>query len=436
MSTPIPDDLRLRRPQRNQVEMRCLALDQLLPDDHQARLVWAYVEGLNLTPLYHAIQARQGVAGRDANDPRILMALWLYATLDGIGSARRLDELCTDNLPYQWLCGGVSMNYHSLADFRVEHVHLLDRLLSDGVAALLHQGLVQLTRVAQDGMKVRASAGASSFRRRPTLAKCLEQAQAQVEALKVAADEDAAAVSRRQQAARERAARERHERVTAALRQAEQMAARRQEVERTKGVPAHDEKVRASTSDPESRTMKMADGGYRPAYNAQFATATVGGMIVGVDVTNAGADSGQMPPMVAQLRDRYGQTPTEMLVDGGFAVLDDIQAVHEDHAVKVYAPIKDEAKKRARGDDPFVPRPRDAEGVAAWRVRMGSVEAQGVYRERGATAEWVNAGARNRGLYQVGVRGRLKVLAVLLWQALAHNLLRAVALRASRAAVG
>lgn len=416
--------------------MRCLALDQLLPDDHQARLVWAYVEGLDLTPLYQAIQARQGVAGRDANDPRLLMALWLYATLDGIGSARQLDQLCQDSLPYQWLCGGVSMNYHSLADFRVEHVQLLDRLLTQGVAALLHQGLVQLTRVAQDGMKVRASAGASSFRRRPTLAKCLHEAQVQIEALKTARDEDAAAVSRRQQAARQRAAHERHQRVQAALREAEQLAARRQEVERTKGVPAQEEKVRASTTDPEARTMKMANGGYRPAYNAQFATTTVGGVIVGVDVTSAGADSGQMPPMVEQLQQRYAQTPTEMLVDGGFAVLDDIQAVHEAHAVQVYAPIKDEDKKRTRGIDPFAPRPRDAEGVAAWRVRMGSAQAQTVYRQRGATAEWVNAGARNRGLYQVRVRGRLKVLAVLLWQALAHNLLRGVALRASPPSVG
>jgi transposase len=416
--------------------MRCLALDQLLPDDHQARLVWAYIEGLDLTTLYQAIQARQGIAGRDANDPRLLMALWLYATLDGVGSARQLDQLCQESLPYQWLCGGVSMNYHSLADFRVQHVELLDRLLTDGVAALLHQGLVQLTRVAQDGMKVRASAGASSFRRRPTLAKCLEEAQAQVEALKRSADEDAAAVSRRQQAARQRAARERQQRVAAALREAEQIAQRRQQVEQTKGRPAREEKVRASTTDPESRTMKMADGGYRPAYNAQFATTTSGGVIVGVAVSNAGADSGQMPPMVEQLQERYGQTPTEMLVDGGFAVLDDIQAVHEAHAVKVYAPIKDEDKKRARGDDPFAPRPRDTEGVAAWRQRMGGAEAQTAYRQRSATAEWVNAGARNRGLYQVRVRGRWKVLAVLLWQALAHNLLRAVALRAAQTAGG
>jgi transposase len=433
MNTP-HHNCRLRLPQRNQVEIRCLALDQLLPDDHPARCVWAYVEGLDLTPLYQAIQARQGVAGRDANDPRILMALWLYATFDGVGSARRLDQLCQESLPYQWLCGGVSMNYHSLADFRVAHVTLLDQLLTDGVATLLHQGLVQLTRVAQDGMKVRASAGAASFRRRPTLAKCLEQAQAQVAALKTARDEDAVAVSRRQQAARERAARERQERVQRALQEAEQLVQRRHEVERSKGVPAQEEKVRASTTDPEARTMKMADGGFRPAYNAQFATATVGGVVVGVAVTSCGSDSGQMPPMVEQLQARYGRVPEEMLVDGNFATLDDIQTMHEEQGVKVYAPIKDEAKKRARGVDPLASRPRDKEGVALWRQRMGTAEAQAIYQERACAAEWVNAMARNRGLYQVRVRGRLKMLAVLLWQALAHNELRAVALRKAAAA--
>src|SRR5579871_4110379 len=430
MNTP-QHNCRLRLPQRNQVEIRFLALDQLLPDDHQARLVWAYVEGLDLTPLYQAIHARQGVAGRDANDPRILMALWLYATLDGVGSARCLDQLCQESLPYQWLAGGVSMNYHSLADFRVEHLALLDQLLTDGVAALLHQGLVQLTRVAQDGMKVRASAGSSSFRRRPTLAQCLQQAQAQVAALKTATDEDAAAVSRRQQAARQRAARERHERVENALQQAEQLAQRRQEVQRSKGVPAKEKET--STTDPEARIMKMGDGGFRPAYNAQFATTTGGGVIVGVAVTSSGSDSGQMPPMVEQLHKRYGRVPEQMLVDGGFATLEDIQTVHENHAVKVVAPVKDEAKKRQRGVDPFAPRPRDKEGVALWRQRMGTAEAKTIYRERAGAAEWVNARARQRGLYQVGVRGRLKVLAVLLWQALAHNLLRAVALRRAAA---
>ena len=102
--------------------------------------------------------------------------------------------------------------------------------------------------------------------------------------------------------------------------------------------------------------------------------------------------------------------------------------------MNVYAPIKDEDKKRSRGVDPYAPRPQDAAAVALWRQRMGTAEAKAIYRERASAAEWVNALARQRGLYQVRVRGRLKVLAVLLWQALAHNLMRALALQ--KAALG
>jgi transposase len=411
--------------------MRCLALDQLLPNDHPARLVWAYVEGLDLTPLYQAIQARQGNAGRDANDPRILMALWLFATIDGVGSARQLDQLCQESLPYQWLAGGVSMNYHSLADFRTDHVALLNQLLTDGVAALLHQGLIQLTRVAQDGLKVRANAGQSSFRRPATLQKCLHEAQAQVQALQVQADEDSAAVNRRRQAAQQRAAQERLQRVQAALHEAQRLGARRQETAKRTGRPADPDQARASTTDPEAHKMKMADGGYRPAYNVQFATATAGGVIVGVDVSTAGSDGGQLPAMAQQMQQRYGQTPTEVLADGGFAVHDDIEVLHQQYQAQVYAPVKDEEKKREKGEDPFTPRRGDSEGVKLWRQRMGTAEAKAIYKERAATAEWVNAGARNRGCYQVRVRGRLKVLAVALWQALAHNLLRAAPLLAA-----
>ena len=195
-------------------------------------------------------------------------------------------------------------------------------------------------------------------------------------ALQTASAEDAAAVSCRQQAARQRAARERQQRVQTALQEAEQLAQRRQQVERSKGVPAKPE--RASSSDAEARIMKMGDGGFRPAYNAQFATTTVGGVIVGVAVTSSGSDSGQMPQMVEQLQKRYGRVAEEMLTDGGFATLDDIQTVHEEHGVKVYAPIKDEDKKRGRGMDPYASRPRDKEGVALWRQRMGTTEAKAI----------------------------------------------------------
>jgi hypothetical protein len=266
------------------------------------------------------------------------------------------------------------------------------------------------------------------------LAKCLQEARDQVAAVKAQADEDPGAVTRRQQAARARAAAGRQQRVEAALREAAQIAARQQQTQKRTGRPADPEQARASTTDPEARKMKMADGGYRPAYNVQFATATAGGVVVGVDVSNAGTDGGQLSPMAEQLERRYGQAPAEFLADGGFAVLDDIEALHQQYQAKVYAPVRDEDKKREKGEDPFAPRRGDAEGVKLWRQRMGTDEAKAIYKERAATAEWVNAGARNRGCYQVRVRGRLKVLAVALWQALAHNLLRALALRAVAAA--
>jgi hypothetical protein len=325
----------------------------------------------------------------------------------------------------------MSVNYHSLADFRTTQVTALDRLLTDSVATLMHEGLVDLQRVAQDGMKVRASAGAASFRREATLRTFLEEAEQQVRVLRPQVHEDQGAVSRRQQAARQRAAQERQQRVQKALEEREKLLTLRQQQQQEKGRKFTPEELRASTTDPEARRMKMSDGGTRPAYNVQFATTPESGVIVGARVTNSGGDGGQLAPMVEALRKRYGQAPSEALVDGGFTTLDDIESVHRDHQVQVYGPIKDEAKKVAAGTDPFAPRPKDGPGVAAWRARMGTEAAQTIYRLRAATAEWVNAGARNRGMYQVRVRGMEKVLALVLWQALVHNLLRTVALRAA-----
>ena len=415
---------RLRTVQRHQSELRCASLDQLLPPDHEVRGIWAYVEGLDLAPLRRSIKAVAGQAGRDANDPRVLFALWLYAIFKGIGSARELDRLCQEHLAYQWLCGGMTVNYHSLADFRVNHLDVLDQLLTDSVATLLHQGLVELQRVAQDGLKVRASAGAASFRREPSLQACLQEAQQQVAALQ----EPGGDASRRQQAARQRAAEERVLRVQHALAERQQLLELRQQQQHDKGTKFQPEQLRTSTTDPEARRMKMADGGTRPAYNVQFATTTGSGLIVGVDVTTSGGDGGQLAPMLEQLRERYQQLPTAMLVDGGFTTLADIDTAHA-QGVQVYGPLKEEAKQLADGKDPYQPKKKDGPGVAAWRQRMGTAAAKAIYRERAATAEWTNAGARNRGLYQVRVRGESKVLAVVLLYALVHNLLRAQALR-------
>ena len=137
-----------------------------------------------------------------------MMALWLWATVEGVGSARQLARLCEQHLAYRWLCGGVSMNYHTLSDFRVAHAAVLDRLLAGGVAALVAQGLVVLDVLAQDGLKVRAAAGAGSFLRRERLGKLAVAAKARVARLRAELEADPAAGDRRQRAAQQRAARE------------------------------------------------------------------------------------------------------------------------------------------------------------------------------------------------------------------------------------
>lgn len=415
---------RIRHAIRNQIEMQTCALDDLLEHDHQARIVWAWVQQLDLSELVTRIQAVEHGPGQAAADPRILMALWLYATLRGVGSARELNRLCQDHVAYRWICGGVSMNYHTLADFRTQHVDLLNRLLTDSVAALLAEGLVSLDRVAQDGMKVRASAGAASFRRRPTLAEALVEAEAQLTALRTELAADPAAGKRRERAARERAAHDRTARLQAALDQLSAIEALKK--------PAEREKTRVSTTDPEARVMKMADGGYRPAFNVQLATATDAQIITGVEVTNSGGDQGQLAPMVAQHDQRYDQPPQEMLVDGGFVKKDDIDQISPPQGgTTVYAPVM-KSKDPAR--DAHTPRPDDSPAVAEWRQRMATEEAQAIYKERAATAECVNAIARNRGLQRFVVRGLRKVKAVVLWYVLAHNLIRTVALRAAAVA--
>ena len=419
---------RLLYANRAQGEIRDDSVEQLLPADHPVRDVWQFVETLNLSALLVEIRSVPGNAGAPAIDPRILMALWLQATSDGVGSSRSLAKLCVEHLAYRWLCGGVEVGYHTLSDFRTGHGDVLSRLLTETAAVLLHEGLIELKRVAQDGMRVRASAGASSFRRSKTIEACLAEAREQVAALQSQADEDAGAASRREQAARHRAATERVSRLQAA--QAELAKMQQVNADQPKCRQKDPAEVRASTTDPECRKMKMPDGGFRPAYNVQFATTTEGGVIVGVDVTNAGTDGGQMPPMLDQIEERFGARPEEALVDGGFATVDGIDQ-SERNGTTVYAPLKEEEEQLDAGKDPYARKKSDTDATAQWRARMGTEEAKTIYKQRASTAEWVNAQVRNRGLYGVRVRGQAKVLVIVLWYALAHNLGRMQKLRAA-----
>lgn len=415
---------RVIRPNREQVELRPMDLQSLLPEGHRARLVWAWVERQDLSGMYAAIKVREGGVGRSAIAPEILLGLWLYATLQGVGSARQLSRLVLEHDAYRWISGGVQVNHHSLSDFRVAHGAALDELLSTSLAALMAAGAVKLQRVAQDGVRVRADAGAASFRRKASLQDNLEQARARVQELKAQLDADPAQDSRRKIAAQQRARREMQQRVQDAL-------DRMPELEAIKRRNGGKSEARASKTDADASVMKMADGGFRPAYNTQFASDCDSLVIVGVEVSTSGSDMAQLAPMVSQVEQRLGQAPAQWLVDGGFPAHEQLDAVA--HKTEVYAPVPEpRAKKDDQGNeidqDKHQPKPEDSPAVAKWRQRMASDQAKQLYKLRAATAECVNAQARNRGLQRMPARGRAKVRCVALLFALAHNLMRTVAL--------
>ena len=423
---------RVHMPDRSQLDPRPRELEFLLPEWHTARIVWGYVIGLNLSDLYARIKAFEGSEGRTPIAPEILLALWLYATLDGVGSAREVARLTEESDAYRWICGGVSVNYHTLADFRSQSGETFSQLLTDSLASLMSVGVVDLESVAQDGIRVRASAGAASFRTKVTLEKLLEIAHKRVQDLKQELHDDPGACNRRNQAAMLRAVTEREARIEAALARLPELA----EIKERQGEKP--ESARASTTDADATVMKMGDGGFRPAYNIEFSGDTKSMAITGVDVVTTGSDMAQMAPMVAQVVTRCGRAPKNWLVDGGFVAHDQIDAVSG--LTRVIAPVpkpKAAAKdkkavadiqtttelKLKTPDDRYRRKPTDSPAVGDWRERMDTDEARELYKKRAATAECINAQARNRGLQQLPVRGLVKVKAVARLFALAHNLM-------------
>ena len=421
---PAPADpkrgARLREANRSQLAWGRIDLDAQLPDDHPARAICAVIERLDLSALYVPIEARDEVAGAPAIDPTLLLGLWVYATSEGEGRAREIWRLTQLHAAYRWICGGVEVGYHTLSDFRSQQGAVLDGLITQVLALLMKQDLVDLSRVAQDGTRVRASAGAASFRREQTLQALMHEARAHLEAVtREAADP---ALSTRRAAARQRGAQQRLERLEAALTQIPEVT----ETKQRSG--AKDATGRVSTTDPDARVMKMGDGGFRPAFNVQFATTTdAARVIVGVEATNRGSDAGQATPMLAQIEQRTGVRPAEMLVDGGYAQHAAIDQAAE-QAVTLYTPVPKPRKGDSR--DPHRPREGDSEAVAVWRQRMGTDEAKAIYKQRAATAETVNADAKeHRGLDRLTVRGLGKVLGSASLFALTYNLLRLITLR-------
>ena len=400
--------------------MRFHSLDQLLHCDHEARTVWRFVNSLDLSWLYEGIEVSSTQAGRTATNPHVLVSVWLLATLEGIGVAREVARRCERDIPYMWLCGGIGMNYHTLSDFRVTHSDFLNQLLIDGVASLIDQGVVSLDTVAQDGMRVRASAGKSSYRRQPTLEKLRQQAAdhlAQIEKESQSESGRQAGTARRQ-AARERAASERLKRIEEAAETVKELQVKREK--RKKGTGSQ---ARCSTTDPEARNMKMANGGFNPAFNVQFSSDGDARVIVGVRVTNEGSDGNEMVPMYNQVTQDYDKVPRCWVVDAAFATKPAVKHL-EENLTEVIAPVPRANEAIGNGKDPYQPQPKESKEFGQFRQRMGEQAYRDRLKMRPSQAEFPNAVCRNQGLQQFNVRGLLKAKAIALWHAIAFNFRR------------
>jgi transposase len=431
-------EARFIRADRSQTRWDVVDLEGLVPGDHRARIVMSFVESLELSALYEAIKAREGEPGRPPSDPAVLLALWLYATIEGVGSARQLERLAQHDPAYRWIAGGVPLNYHGLADFRVAHVAVLDRLLTESVTALIAEGLVSLAEIAVDGTKVRADAGRGSFKSGSTLERIGAAVEQRLAMLKAEVESDQEASSRRKRAAQERAARQMQERVERARAALDRVRAEKQKRAKTHAQDEAKKKSepKVSLSDPDARCMRFPDGAIRPAYNAQIAAAPKQGVIVSVAMTDRRNDAGLAAPMIDDIARRYGKAPQRLLVDTHYATADDIAALaqHAAGPVEVYAPPPAERSdvKAATLAKRLKQRACEPDSVKQWRSRMATQAAEAVYRSR-KLIERINAHLKNHGFGFMPVRGLIKAKAVALWHALANNIMAARRLRARAA---
>ena len=479
MSDATFNEVRLGEIDRNQYVLRPIDVDGLVGQTHPVRGIWEMAGRLDLRGYYEEIRSLKGGAGRSAHDPRLLISIWIYAYSEGIGSAREIARLCQSDPAFQWLTGLQEINHHSLSDFRVKHGKALEQLLVQVLGVLGLEGLVQLKRVTHDGTRIRACAGADSFRREDRLKAHLKMARRQVQ--KLTQGEQAEPSNKKKAAAQVRASNERAERLAKALEQLE-------EIRKHSDKP--EEECRASWSDPDSRVMKHGDGGYGPSYNVQLSTDADSGIIVGVGVSQSSSDNVLLGEAIEQVEKTAGRLPEQLVVDGGFITADAIRNAGQ-KGVELIGPAisadqKAAAERRASekgtfsgpsfqyvaGEDYFIcaagkklmfrskerrhggtryrymaraedcqacqfkkfccpgtkqgrwlTRQVDDAEVMAFRQKMQTDAMKAIYKKRGAVAEFTNLWIKAKiGLRQFRVRGLQKVRTETLWACLTYNL--------------
>lgn len=410
MTNQPPSRVRVEEPDRSQATMTFAVPDDAISSTHAARVIWNVIGTLDLSKFLVGVKSIEGSFGRKTKSPQMKLALWLYAITQGVGSARRIAELVRSEVAFRWIVGDVSIGHHTLSSFRVDHGAALEQLMTDVIASLMHKGVLSLDVVAQDGIRIRAAATAPSFRRLPSLLECRDQAALHLKATLAQADDPE--LTRAQKARREAAALDFQRRVEEAISTVTELQAKRS---------PSDKPARASTTDAQARVMKMADGGFRAAYNVQMATAgsPLGGprTIVGVRVTNVGSDMGSVTPMLEQIEQRTGVLPKALLADANHAKHECIRAATE-KGVEILIAVPEREARQGANVNP-------EESIAAWRARMETEEAKTLYRARASLCELSNAHLRTlHGVDNFLVRGIAKVTCVVLLAGVAANILQ------------
>lgn len=425
-NTPVCGRKSIRSANRSQIEFKIGSLDSLIPEDHRVRDVWEFVQKMDLSEFYSDIKISENSRGPRTADPKIYLALWLYATLEGIASARHINRLCVEHHAYIWICGGVSVNYHSISDFRTQHSDKFRKLLQESIACIWKTGMFSPEEAAQDGTRVKTNAGSRSFRREATLKQYLEEANELIERLEKEHKVNPSAYSQREKSAKEKVARERKERLEQALSEMQnykESKVKSSKENHNKFTKEDKDNLRVSMTDPESRKMKMGDGGFRAAFNIQFTTSTKGKVILGVDVVNT-LDPGTLTPMIRQVQttlEKIGCPPvTKWLADSAYSNKKDVDACEEAFPnLNLYSPPVSNTKA-----DPLLLKESDSSAMKNLKQRMRTSEGQEVYKKRSSTAEFSNAQVKNKGMQEFLVRGTSKVLSMALIYALAHNMER------------
>ena len=332
--------VRCKAVQRNQLLLRPVDVEKLVGEEHAVRAIWELVGKLDVEPFYADVGALEGEAGRPVWDPKVLISLWIYAYKDGVSSAREIARLCEYHPAYQWLTGMEVVNYHTLADFRIQHRQALDRLFIEVLGVLSHQGLITLKRVMHDGTKIKASAADKSFRRQATLESHLKEAQKQVEAM---GDPHSEQLSQGVAQARKRALREKQERLEQALQELEELKRTRAKELTKEEAKGKKKELRASTTDPQARNMIQAKGAFGPAYNIQISTDAKAKVIIGVGVSQSSSDAGELAAAVARIETNLGEKPEQVVVDAAYATHPTIEGM-ADKGIDLIGPLR-EARK-------------------------------------------------------------------------------------------